>query len=126
MPAGVVSLALALLLAGPVLRGLLSNRFAEGVGVFRLLIIGTVVNIVLTPLPEALLNFVAPRRALAINTVGLVIVAVGGFLFIPRDGVVGAAAVFLAARGVTAVVQFWMAGVVSSVGPVAGDAGPGR
>ena len=114
VPAGAVSLAIALLLAGPVLRGLLSNRFAEGVGVFRLLIIGTVVNIVLTPLPEALLNFVAPRRVLAINAVGLVIVAAGGWVFIPRDGVIGAAAVFLMARVVTAGLQFAVAGMVTA------------
>ena len=72
--------------------------YAGSVGVFRLLVLGTLFNAVVTPLPAALLNYVAPRAAAAATAVGLAIVAGGGLLLIPRFGPVGGAAVVLVAR----------------------------
>lgn len=113
-PLGIALLALAIVLAGPLFRLLFSTRFAGGANVFRLLLVGTVFNMVFTPLPEALLNFINPRLVLKINAAGLVIVAIGGVLMIPRYGPMGAASIFVAARVVTGTLQFALAGRASA------------
>ena len=88
-------------------RTFLSARYAGSVGVFRILVLGTLFNLVMTPLSAALLNYVAPRASAAVTGVGLAIVAVGGLAVIPRFGAAGAAVVIVSARvivGITVVV----------------------
>ncbi len=72
--------------------------YAGSAGPFRLLVVGTTFNLVFTPLPAALLSYVAPRAAAALTAAGLAVVAVGGVALIPRFGATGAAAVILSAR----------------------------
>ena len=72
--------------------------YAGSVAPFRLLVAGTLFNLVVTPLPAALLTYVVPRAAAALTAVGLAVVAVGGVAVIPGHGAAGAAAVILAAR----------------------------
>lgn len=98
IPAGAAAAGLAMLLGGWAIRTFMSNQYHQSVAVFHLLILSTLFNLVFTPLPEALLNFVSPRRVSAYTAVGLVWVAVGGVIFIPRYGASGAALVMLTAR----------------------------
>lgn len=98
VPAGLLAASAALLLGGWAIRTFMSKQYAESVSVFHLLILSTLFNLVFTPLPEALLNFVAPRRVSGYTAIGLVWVAAGGIWFIPRYGATGAAGVMLTAR----------------------------
>ncbi len=98
VPIGLAAAVVAVGLGGWGIRTFASNRYAGSVPVFRLLVLGTLFTAVVTPLPAALLNYVAPRWSAAVTAVGLAIVAGGGLLVIPRHGAVGAAAVVLAAR----------------------------
>jgi O-antigen/teichoic acid export membrane protein len=98
VPLGLLSLVAAWGLGGPVIRAFLSARYADSVTAFNILIAGTVFNVVVTPLPEALLNFVAPRKVMVVTFLGLVLVAGGGVIVIPRYGVTGAAMLILSAR----------------------------
>ena len=108
VPIGVTAGVVAWTLGGWAVDTFLSGRFAAATPVFRLLVSGTLFNLVVTPLSSALVTFVAPRVSAAITAAGLALVAVGGLLVIPRHGAVGAAAVIVAARvlvgGTTAVV----------------------
>jgi O-antigen/teichoic acid export membrane protein len=98
VPLGLLAIAGAMLLGGPLIRTFLSAKYLESIPAFRILVISTIFNIVFTPLPEALLNFVAPRKVTAVTFTGLVLVSVGGVLIIPRFGVTGAAILILCAR----------------------------
>ena len=107
VPACAVAAVLAVTLGGWGIGAFLSAKYAGSVPAFRLLVVGTLFNLAVTPLSSALLNFVAPRTSAALTAVGLLIVAVGGWVVIPRHGAVGAAAVIVTARvvvgGATAV-----------------------
>jgi O-antigen/teichoic acid export membrane protein len=98
MPLGAVAIAAAWLLGGPVIRAFLSAKYVESIPAFKILIVGTIFNIAVTPLSEALLNFTAPRKVMGVTAAGLFIVAVAGLLVIPRFGITGAASVIVAAR----------------------------
>jgi O-antigen/teichoic acid export membrane protein len=98
LPLGAVALTGAMLLGVPIIRGLLSVRFAESADAFKILILATIFDIVFLPLPAALLAFVKPQVVPAINFMALLIVAVGGLVLIPRFGATGAAGLILAAR----------------------------
>jgi O-antigen/teichoic acid export membrane protein len=98
IPLGLIAAAVAVLAAGPVIRAFLAAGYLESIPAFRLLILGTLFELIVTPLPAALVNFVAPRRATVLTSVGLAVVFLGGLLVIPRYGVTGAAALILTAR----------------------------
>ncbi len=98
VPFGVVAAAGAVLLGGWGIRTFFSAQYVESIPAFRILILSTLFNLVFTPLPAALVNFVAPRRVTVYTSVGLVWVAVGGLLIIPKYGATGAASVMLSAR----------------------------
>lgn len=98
IPSGLVALAGAWLLGGPIIRAFLSNRYAESVTAFHILIVGTIFDIAVTPLSTALLNFVAPRKVTAVTAGALLLVAAGGVVIVPRFGVIGAAGLIVAAR----------------------------
>ena len=51
-----------------------------------------------TPLPAALLSYIAPKKVALFTLTGLLMVAIGGLAIIPRYGVVGAAMVILITR----------------------------
>jgi O-antigen/teichoic acid export membrane protein len=98
IPIGAGVSLIAVTAAGPVIRTFLAGGYVESIPAFRLLILGTMFELIATPLPAALVNFVAPRRMTAITSIGLVVVFVGGVILIPRYGVTGAAALILSAR----------------------------
>jgi len=98
LPLGAVALAGALLLGGPIIRGLLSTRYIESIGAFKILIVATILDIVFLPLPAALIAFVRPRAVPAMNLAALMFVVVGGIALIPRYGVLAAAGLIVAAR----------------------------
>ena len=98
IPVGVLFLAFALPIAGWVIRIFMSADFSAATNVYRILILSTVFNTVFTPLPEALMNFVAPKRVTFYSAIGLAWVAIAGVLLIPRYGPMGAAWVMLVAR----------------------------
>ena len=98
IPIGAVSAVIALTAAGPVIRTFMSAAFSDSVIVFRILFLSTLVNTVFTPLPEALMNFVAPKRVTIYTAIGLIVVAGGGVILIPIYGAIGAAIVMLSAR----------------------------
>ncbi len=111
VPIGLLAAAAAVGLGGWGIRTF-SARYAPSVPVFRLLVLGTLFTAVVTPLPAALLNYVAPRSSAAVTAAGLASLpsAAGG---IPRFGAVGAAAVILATRVAVGTVVAVMAGRVS-------------
>ncbi len=98
IPIGIAAGAITILLAGPVIGTFLSADYQESIPAFRLLFLGTLFELTVTPLPAALVNFVAPRRVTAVTAAGLLVVSVGGLLVIPRYGVTGAAALVMTAR----------------------------
>ena len=113
VPLGLLAAVAAVGLGGWGVRTFLSDRYAGSVGVFRLLVLGTLFNLVITPLSAALLNYAAPRASAAVTAVGLAIVAIGGLAVIPGYGAMAAAAVIVAARvvvGATVAVLAWRIG----------------
>jgi O-antigen/teichoic acid export membrane protein len=116
LPLGAIALLGALILGGPIIRGLLSNRFADSVDAFKILVVATIFDVVITPLPAALVAFVAPRFVSIVNLVGLVIVAGGGLILIPRYGATGAAILILAARVTVGCVTVLFAGRITRGG----------
>lgn len=115
IPLGGLAAVAALVLGGPMIRAFLSATYAESIPAFDILVLGTIFNFVFTPLPSALLNFVAPKKVMAVTAVGLLLVAIGGTLIIPRYGVVGAAVLILSARMVIGTLIVWLArGIVQA------------
>jgi len=98
IPTGAVFALIALTICGWVFRTFMSDEFAAATNVYRLLVLSTLINTVFVPLPEALMNFVAPKRVTVYTAIGLLWVAVGGVIFIPLYGAIGAAMVMLSAR----------------------------
>jgi O-antigen/teichoic acid export membrane protein len=98
IPFGVVASAGAIFLGGWGVRTFFSAEYAGSIPAFKILVLSTLFNLVFTPLPAALLNFVAPARVTILTSVGLIWVAVGGLLVIPHYGATGAALVMLSAR----------------------------
>jgi len=93
IPIGGAFTLFALSVAGWVIRVFLSSRFEASTNVYRILVLGTIFNTVFVPLPEALMNFVAPKRVTVYTAIGLIWVAIGGVLLIPLYGAIGAACV---------------------------------
>ncbi len=120
IPLGVLAAAGAMLLGGPVIRILLGNSFALSVGPFKILVLSTIFNVVFTPLPAVLLNFVAPQKVTGIALIGLGIVLGGGVVIIPIFGIIGAAWLILAARVTIGTVIVLMA---TAIARQAGGAG---
>jgi O-antigen/teichoic acid export membrane protein len=98
VPAAVVAAGVALAAGRWIIPLLLSNQFAGSVLPFDLLILGTLWNTAVMPLPAALLNFLAPRQTAAVTGAGLLLVVGGGLAVIPVFGAAGAAGVMLATR----------------------------
>jgi O-antigen/teichoic acid export membrane protein len=98
VPFGLLAAAGAMLLGGWAIRTFFSAQYADSVPAFRILVLSTLFNLVFTPLPAALVNFVAPARVTIYTSVGLIWVAAGGLIFIPKYGATGAAVVMLTAR----------------------------
>jgi len=109
IPLGAIAAIVAVVAAGPILRTILSAQFAGSITPFRILILSTIFNVVFTPLPMALLSFVAPRKMTLLTAVGLALVAGGGVAVIPRFGASGAAAVMLAVRTIVGIAVIAMA-----------------
>ena len=120
VPACLVAGAVAVGLGGWGVRTFLKAEYAGSVPAFRVLVVGTLFNLAVTPLSAALLTYAAPRAAAAVTAGGLAVVVVGGLAVIPAYGAVGAAAVIVAARVGVGVVTLVLAGRVGSrsVGPV--------
>jgi O-antigen/teichoic acid export membrane protein len=115
IPLGAAAAAVAVLGAGPILRLILTAQFAGSVTPFRILILSTIFNAVFTPLPMALLSFVAPRKMTLLTTLGLILVAGGGVAIIPHFGASGAAAVMLAVRVIVGISVIVSARRLSSI-----------
>ena len=107
VPAGVVFATIAMLIAGWVIRVFMSVAFVPAVNVYRILIIGTLFNTVVTPLSEALINFIAPRRMIYCTALALIWVVVGGYTLIPRHGAIGAAITIVSARLLIGSIIVW-------------------
>jgi O-antigen/teichoic acid export membrane protein len=113
LPVGALALAGALLLGSPIIRVFLSNRFAESSGVFKILIVATILDVVFTPLPNALVVFVRPRVVPLINLIALIWVITGGLVLIRGHGATGAAIAVLVARMLVGVLTIgYAAGVL--------------
>ena len=97
-PIAVVALIGAVTVGGWFVQAFLSAKYAQSVGAFRVLVVGSIVCAVLTPLPSALIAFVAPRRMPLITGLGLVLVTVAGLFAIPRYGYMGAAVMIVSVR----------------------------
>ncbi len=112
IPFGAFAAAAALLAGGPIIRFVLSAKFSDSIGLFKILVLSTLFNLVFTPLPAALVSFIAPRKMTLITAIGLMIVAGGGLALIPRFGAMGAAVVILGARVIVGtVIVLWANGI---------------
>jgi O-antigen/teichoic acid export membrane protein len=98
VPLGAASALVALLICGWVFRTFMSAAFAASANVYRILILSTLFNTVFVPLPEALMNFIAPKQVTICTALGLAWVGIGGFILIPLYGAIGAAILMLTAR----------------------------
>jgi O-antigen/teichoic acid export membrane protein len=98
VPAGLLFALVTLPIAGWVIRVFMGPKFLPAANVFRILILATLFNSICTPLPEALMNFIAPRRVTLFTAIGLAWVLVCGLLIIPSHGAMGAAVTILSAR----------------------------
>jgi O-antigen/teichoic acid export membrane protein len=98
VPIGSAFAIFALPIAGWVLRTFMSSQYSASTNVYRILVLSTLFNTVFVPLPEALMNFLAPKRVTVYTAIGLIWVAVGGVILIPIYGAIGAAIVMLSAR----------------------------
>jgi O-antigen/teichoic acid export membrane protein len=98
LPAGALFAIIAWPMLPWVLKTFMSGDYSPAANVCRLLMLSTLFNTVVVPLPEALMNFVAPRRVMIYNGLGLTWVAIGGVILIPRYGAFGAAMTILIVR----------------------------
>lgn len=98
LPPGLLALAIAANFAGPIVGLVLGPRYAAGAPVFALLACGSLVWLMITPVPAALISLSAPRLTTLLTVVQLALVAGGGLLAIPTYGAVGAAAVVAGVR----------------------------
>jgi O-antigen/teichoic acid export membrane protein len=98
IPGGIIAGILAITLSRWGIRHFYNAAYVDCIPAFRILIIGTLFNLVFTPLPAALVNFVAPKRVVLFTAIGLIAVAAGSILSIPHYGAIGAAMTMLAAR----------------------------
>src|SRR6202012_5118134 len=91
IPLGLLFIAFALPIAGWVIRTFMYADYAAATNIYRILILSTLFNLICTPLPEALMNFVAPKRVTIYSAIGLAWVAIAGIILIPNYGPIGAA-----------------------------------
>jgi O-antigen/teichoic acid export membrane protein len=98
VPLGAVAGLIAFSLGGWGIQRLFPTAYGPCVPEFKVLVISTLFNLVIVTLPNALVNFVAPRRQAVFTGVGLLLVAGGSLLLIPRFGAMGAAIAMLIAR----------------------------
>jgi O-antigen/teichoic acid export membrane protein len=80
----------------------LGPRYAAGATAFVLVALGSLVWLVLTPVPAAMITLSAPRLTTALTILQLVLLAGGCLLAIPRFGLLGAAATAAGVRSVMA------------------------
>ena len=97
-PVGLAAGVIAIALSNWGIHRFFNAAYASSVPAFRILIISTLFNLVFTPMPAALVNFIVPKRMLIFTAIGLASVAVGSLLSIPRYGTIGAASTMLLAR----------------------------
>jgi O-antigen/teichoic acid export membrane protein len=115
IPLGALAAVGALLAGGPIIRMVLSTRFSDSVGLFKILVLSTLFNLIFTPLPTALVSFIAPRKMTTVAAIGLMLVAGGGLLVIPHFGAIGAAVVILVARVIVgAMIVIWANGIADA------------
>jgi len=98
IPGGILAAAIAIALGNWGIHHFFNASYAGAIPAFRILIIGTLFNLVFTPMPAALVNFIAPKRMVIFTAIGLATVAIGSLLSIPHYGSVGAAIAMLGAR----------------------------
>ena len=88
----IVGLALAVWLAAPTILAILfGNEYRDGAAVARVLLIGTALIAVYTPLAQLLLAYNEPRRMFYLSVLKLCVVGAAGLLLTPRLEGIGAA-----------------------------------
>jgi O-antigen/teichoic acid export membrane protein len=98
IPLGLAAGVIAIALSNWGIHRFFNAAYAGSVPAFRILILSTLFNLVFTPMPAALVNFIAPKRMVIFTAIGLASVAAGSLLSISLYGAVGAASTMLAAR----------------------------
>jgi O-antigen/teichoic acid export membrane protein len=98
IPGGALAGAIAIVLSNWGIHRFFNASYAGAIPAFRILILGTLFNLVFTPMPAALVNFIAPKRMVIFTAIGLTTVAIGSLLSIPRYGPIGAAVTMVVAR----------------------------
>jgi O-antigen/teichoic acid export membrane protein len=95
-----------------------SHKYVESIPVFRIVVLGSLLSGVMTPLPSALLAFVAPRRVVVVSAIALGMVAALGMILIPRYGAIGAAVSVVLTRAAAAIIIVQMSRTVARRPPV--------
>jgi O-antigen/teichoic acid export membrane protein len=109
VPIGLAIALLAVLLGDLALRIIYTKEFAGAVAPFRLLVVGSLFWLVVTPFPASLMLLIVPKRILATTVLQFILTAIGGFLIIPSMGVTGAAIVILSVRVVIGLLALFLA-----------------
>jgi O-antigen/teichoic acid export membrane protein len=116
VPLGIVAGLIAVLLGGWGIHRFFPPEYGPSAPAFCVLVIGTLFNLAFVTLPNALVNFAAPKRQAIFNGAGLLLVAGGCVLLIPRYGVMGAAFAMLGARAAVGLLVMIQALRLSSQG----------
>ena len=119
VPAGLLAAVIAWLIGGPVIKAFLSTRYVESIDAFKVLILATLFNAVMTPLSSPLVSYVRPKLAMIVSGLSLVIVGGVGVVLIPRYGVMGASMLILITRVIVGSILFVIADRLARIGRAA-------
>lgn len=106
---GVVAGLIILLFGEHIVSWTLGKNYLEAIWAFKLLSIGLLFWLVVTPLSMALVALVTPKSILKVTTGQLILMLVGGFLLVPAYGYTGAAALIFIVRILIAIWLLLMA-----------------
>ena len=98
LPAGATALVGALFLGPLVIPAVLSAKYVAAIPVFQVLVVGTLLQAVVTLLPAGLVSMVAPRRLVGMSAGALLASTAAGLALVPTFGPLGAACVFVTVR----------------------------
>jgi O-antigen/teichoic acid export membrane protein len=109
LPGCALALAVAVVVAEPVIRLMLGATYAAGATVFLWLAAGTLFWLAVTPMPMSLVAILAPKRIAMVTATQSAIVLCGGLLLLPLLGALGMAQTICGMRVAIALLLLAMA-----------------
>jgi O-antigen/teichoic acid export membrane protein len=109
LPGCALALAVAVVVAEPVIRLMLGATYAAGATVFLWIAAGTLFWLAVTPMPMSLVAILAPKRIAMVTATQSAIVLCGGLLLLPLLGALGMAQTICGMRVAIALLLLAMA-----------------